>query len=66
MSKSKIRHIETYSPKNILTNDMISEELPSRSSKNIESQLGIKSRYIVDNNETAFEFHEYYQRKKIR
>ena len=53
---SKIKNIESYFPKNILTNYMISEEFPSWSSKNIESKLGIKSRYIVDQNETASDY----------
>ena len=55
MSKSKIKIIETYFPKNRLTNDMISKEFPSWNSKSIESKLGIKSRYIVEDNETALD-----------
>jgi 3-oxoacyl-[acyl-carrier-protein] synthase-3 len=66
MSKSKIKNIESYFPKNILTNDMISEEFPSWSSKNIESKLGIKSRYIVDQNETALDLAYHAASKVLR
>ena len=55
MNNSKIINIESYFPKKKLTNDMISEEFPSWSSKNIESKLGIKSRYIVNDDETALD-----------
>jgi 3-oxoacyl-[acyl-carrier-protein] synthase III len=51
----RISKIETYFPEGILSNEMIASEFPNWNSEKIEDKLGIKSRHIVSENETALD-----------
>jgi 3-oxoacyl-[acyl-carrier-protein] synthase-3 len=55
MTNSKIKLVESYFPEKVLTNDMISLEFPAWDSVKIQEKVGIKSRYIVNENETALD-----------
>jgi 3-oxoacyl-[acyl-carrier-protein] synthase-3 len=55
MINSKIKLIESFFPEKILTNDMISMEFPAWDSSKIEEKVGVKSRYVVEENETALD-----------
>jgi 3-oxoacyl-[acyl-carrier-protein] synthase-3 len=55
MVNSKIKLIESFFPKKTLTNDMISAEFPAWDSSKIAEKVGIKSRFIVQDNETALD-----------
>ena len=53
MMKSYIKAISTYFPKNILTNDAISEQFPEWNSEKILQKIGIEQRYIAQADECA-------------
>ena len=55
MMKSYIKAISTYFPKNILTNDGISEQFPEWNSEKILQKIGIEQRYIAQADECAFD-----------
>ncbi|WP_312767508.1 ketoacyl-ACP synthase III [Epilithonimonas sp.] len=50
-----IAAIEYYLPKNILTNEDISREFPEWSAEKIKTKIGVESRHIADDAETAFD-----------
>lgn len=51
----RIRTIETYLPEKILSNETISQEFPKWDTGKIEKKLGIKSRHVVSEQETALD-----------
>lgn len=51
--KSYIKAISTYFPKQILTNDAISEEFPEWNSEKILQKIGIQERHIASKEECA-------------
>jgi len=53
MMKSYIKAISTYFPKDILTNDTISERFPEWNSEKILQKIGIEQRYIAQADECA-------------
>ena len=53
MMKSYIKAISTYFPKDILTNDAISERFPEWNSEKILQKIGIEQRYIAQADECA-------------
>ncbi|MFW0737303.1 3-oxoacyl-ACP synthase III family protein [Flavobacterium sp. T12S277] len=55
MINSKIKFIESFFPEKVLTNDMISMEFPTWDSSKIEEKVGVKNRYVVQENETALD-----------
>lgn len=55
MINSKIKLIESFFPEKILTNDMISMEFPTWDASKIEEKVGVKNRYVVQENETALD-----------
>lgn len=55
MINSTIKLIELFFPEKKLTNDMISAEFPVWDSSKIEEKVGVKSRFIVQDNETALD-----------
>lgn len=50
-----IAAIEYYLPKNILTNEDISREFPEWSAEKIKTKIGVESRHIADDAETALD-----------
>jgi len=50
-----IAAIEYYLPKNILTNEDISKEFPEWSAEKIKAKIGVESRHIADDSETALD-----------
>lgn len=50
-----IAAIEYYLPKNILTNDDIAKEFPEWNAEKIKSKIGVESRHIADESETALD-----------
>lgn len=52
---SKIQAIEYVNAKIKLTNDDLSTEFPGYNFSSFEKKIGIKSRYVVDNSETALD-----------
>lgn len=71
--KSKITQLEYFLPDNILTNEQLSMEFPVWDANKIAEKVGIESRHIVSENETATDMavqvseklFETYDRKKI-
>ena len=55
MINSTIKLIELFFPEKKLTNEMISAEFPVWDSSKIEEKVGVKSRFIVQDNETALD-----------
>lgn len=51
----KIKNIEYYLPRKILTNNKILREHPSWDIKSIEKKSGVKKRHIAGKNETAYD-----------
>lgn len=45
--------VEYYLPKNILTNEDISKEFPEWSAEKIKAKIGVESRHVADESETA-------------
>ena len=52
---TKIEKIEYHFPKNKITNDDLAVEFPDYDFLKFEEKVGIKSRYIVDENTTALD-----------
>ncbi len=50
-----IAAIEYYLPKNILTNDDIAKEFPEWSAEKIKAKIGVESRHIAEQDETALD-----------
>ena len=50
---SKIKSIEYYLPKNTITNEYLANLTPNWTPEKIESKIGVRTRQVVDNNETA-------------
>lgn len=55
---AKIQKIEYFLPEKVLTNDQLSEKFPEWDSKKIEDKIGIKSRHIAGEDETALDMAE--------
>jgi 3-oxoacyl-[acyl-carrier-protein] synthase-3 len=55
MMGSRIKQIEYYLPKNVLTNEQLEKEIPGWTAEKIENKIGIKQRHICDPNETALD-----------
>ncbi len=47
--------VEYYLPKNILTNEDISKEFPEWSAEKIKAKIGVESRHVADESETALD-----------
>ncbi|SHK28373.1 3-oxoacyl-ACP synthase III family protein [Epilithonimonas mollis] len=50
-----IAAIEYYLPRNILTNDDIAKEFPEWSAEKIKAKIGVESRHIAEQDETALD-----------
>ena len=55
---SRITKIETYLPRNIITNEYLEKTFDSFSAKKIEKKIGIRNRYIAEVDETSLDMAE--------
>lgn len=55
MIGSKIEKIEIHLPANVLSNENLMVEFPEWDASKIEKKVGIKTRHVVSDNETAFD-----------
>lgn len=63
--KTKISEIESYLPKNIISNDYLEKTFDSFSAKKIEKKIGIRNRHIAEVDETSLDMAEKVSKKLL-